>query len=475
MATQKKKRPTRRVHPEWTKPASSPFVDLPNEILTMITQTLSKKDLFSVARTCRRLNSFATSLWLGSPRQYQKLYSKFDEHDEGTSLPFACFQDLRLCVVNKPFIPSMTLVFSTKYHYASLGDFIRYITTIPIPQRPVVHIKLRFFQMWQSLLRSADANAFNIFCTQLVKSECVASFEIPYHHLGEMQQWLDAKGPHNKPLFRPPAFTTLTEVHIAPFSNALIDWFVRSANASLIKKLSLGGFLGQRRCAIPIRRLHLPHLRHLTILGGLFTVSEISSFLSNAAHSSLESISFGSISQLLSEMDTRSEEAFLRLPPNKGLPNLTTIAATSVLLLSFLPALEEACPNLERVDLLSAGWKAGLGEECREVLSWISRRPAIRCVGLPMQDFRYRDWKCLIADRDGTVVLPQVVRLACPCVLYALPFQSDLANVSAVFPGVVEYELPRKPALFQDVVEEAKMVWPALKRLVFYDEIHSLE
>ncbi len=217
----------------------------------------------------------ATSLWLGSPRQYQKLYSKFDERDEGASLPFACFQDLRLCVVNKPFIPSMTFVFSTKYHYASLGDFIRYITTIPIPQRPVVHTKLRFFQMWQSLLRSADVNAFNIFCTQLVKSECVASF---YHHLSEMQQWLDMKGPNSKPLFRPPAFTTLTEVHIAPFSNALIDWFVRSANASPTKRLSLGGFLGQRRCAIPIRRLHLPHLRHLTILGGLFTVSEISSF-----------------------------------------------------------------------------------------------------------------------------------------------------------------------------------------------------
>lgn len=140
MAAQKKTRPMWRVRPEWTKPASSLFVDLPNEILTMITQTLSKKDLFAVAHTCRRLNSFATSLWLGSPKQYQKLYSKFNECDEGTSLPFACFQDLRLCVVNKPLIPSMTLVFSTKYHCTSLGDFIRYITTIPIPQRPVVHI-----------------------------------------------------------------------------------------------------------------------------------------------------------------------------------------------------------------------------------------------------------------------------------------------------------------------------------------------
>lgn len=166
-----------------------------------------------------------------------------------------------------------------------------------------------------------------------MKSECVTSFEIPYHHLSDMQQWLDTKGPNSRPLFRPPAFTTLTEVHIAPFSNALIDWFVRSANASPTKRLSLGGILGQRRCAIPIRRLHLPHLRYLTILGGLFTVSEISSFLSNAAHSSLESISFGSVSQLLSEMDTQSEETSLRLPPNKGLPNVTTVAANSGLLL----------------------------------------------------------------------------------------------------------------------------------------------
>ncbi len=129
-----------RVCPAWTKPASSLFIDLPNKILTMITQTLSKKDLFAVVCMCCRLNSFATSLWLGSPKQYQKLYSKFNECNEGTSLPFTCFQGLCLCVVNKPFIPSMMLIFSTKYHWASLSDFICYITTIPIPQCPVVHI-----------------------------------------------------------------------------------------------------------------------------------------------------------------------------------------------------------------------------------------------------------------------------------------------------------------------------------------------
>lgn len=80
-----------------------------------------------------------------------------------------------------------------------------------------------------------------------------------------------------------------------------------------------------------------------------------------------------------------------------------------------------------------------------------------------------------MADMDGTVVLPHVVRLACPCVLYAPPFQSVVTNFLAIFPGVVEYELPRKPALFKDVVEEAKKVWPHLKRIVFHDEIHSLE
>ncbi len=233
---------------------------------------------------------------------------------------------------------------------------------------------LRFFQMWQSLFRLADANTFNIFCAQLVKSECITLFKILYHHLSDMQQWLDMKGLNSEPLFQPPAFTTLTEVHIAPFSNALINWFVRSANASPVKRLSLGGFLGQRHCAIPICHLHLPHLGHLTILGGLFTMSEMSSFLSNEAHSSLESISFSSVSQLLSEMDTQSEVAFPHLPPNKGLPNLTTIAANSGLLLSFLPALEMACPNFEHVDALLAGWKEELGEECWEVLSaWIPR------------------------------------------------------------------------------------------------------
>ncbi len=46
------------------------------------------------------------------------------------------------------------------------------------------------------------------------------------------------------------------------------------------------------------------------------------------------------------------------------------------------------------------------------------------------------------------------------------------------FPGIVECELPSKPIMFEvRVMEEARMEYPALKRIVLRDkdEIHPLE
>ncbi|PBK70385.1 hypothetical protein ARMSODRAFT_1084011 [Armillaria solidipes] len=326
-----------------SEPALNSLAGLPTELLAIVVSMLAtKRDIFSLACVSRRLNDVAMARWLGPPKEYLTRYSEFCNIQQSLDpkpQPFSSFADLRLCVVTKSRIPSMTLIFGRHYE-KEYQEFSRYIDTIPGNQKPpAIHVELQIREMTYTPI---NVRAFNAFCTSLAEYDSVTSFTMAFPIRCKS---LDVKAPNTfQPVFHPPPFAALTRLCIGFMSDRFLDWLLRSAAASPICELFISRhFRG--------RLIHIPTLRKLTLEGGSLTTSQVIRLLSDKAHSSLGELTF--LGEPLWEMPVKGR--LIPLSVN-ALPSLTSLAAGFNVLTNLLVT-PKAFPKLERVEVSSLDGK----------------------------------------------------------------------------------------------------------------------
>ncbi|KAK0462954.1 uncharacterized protein EV420DRAFT_1146595 [Desarmillaria tabescens] len=401
------------------EPAPNSLAGLPTELLVIIVSDLvTRRDLFSLARVCRRLNDVAMTCWLRS--RTLKRYSTFSP---GWPMPFSTFADLRLCFATKPHIPSMTLTFGTQY-IKEYEEFSRYVDTIPSDRTcPILHIKLHMPRF------PIDTRAFNAFCTELTEYNSVASFQVIQQSGERVHMSLrDTKGPNHQPIFHPPPFTTLTELHIQSVSKQLDDWLLRSVAASPICNLTI-----LDNASLPYGRICLPTIRKLTLGDRTMTTSQLIQFLSDEAHSSLRELTFMPKAEPYWEIPVKGRLIPLSM---NAMPSLTSLAAEFKVLTNLLVT-PEAFPKLERVEVYGIGSnESSAAEDGAELLTRIMSLPSVHCVTFPVGALESGDWDNL---SGSGIVLPNVIKLIDQ---WSLRAPSILSQVRKVFPNVVGVDSP---------------------------------
>ncbi|KAK0201126.1 hypothetical protein DFS33DRAFT_1107710 [Desarmillaria ectypa] len=397
MAT-KNRRAKRREKENQDEPTPNSLAGLPTELLVIIVSSfVTRRDIFSLARVCRRLNDVAMARWLGPQtkeyiRRYSTFCSGYPPRNSARPMPFFCFADLRLCLVTKPYIPSMTLTFGTDYS-KEYQEFSRYIDTIPSDRKqPDLHIRLH--------IPHSNTRAFNTFCTQLAEYHNVVSLHVVQQLDEDHYERLDAKGPDCQPIFHPPPFTTLTELHLQYVSGQFSDWLLRSAVASPICELTIFN-----NCNLPFGRLRFPTMRKLTLGSWTMTTSQLVQFLSDKAHSSLSELIFMPKAEPYWEIPVRGR--LIPLGAN-AMPSLTSLAADFKVLTNLLVT-PKAFPKLERVEVHRIGGEgSSAAKEGEELLSRISSLPNVHCVTFPVGALEPTDLDNL---SDSGIALPNVTKL----------------------------------------------------------------
>ncbi|KAK0433027.1 hypothetical protein EV421DRAFT_1910457 [Armillaria borealis] len=447
------------------EPALCSLARIPTELLAIIVGYLVKKDLFSVALVCRRLNEIATTVWFGTQRQYQKTYGAFSTSHAGHALPYSSFKDLRLCLVTKPAIPNIKLSLSKDFA-PDFREFLRYFDTLPRDKTPPnVQIDLHHTVWARSHVRDADeydAERLNAFFTRIAELNCVTAL----HTCTESEPWLDVKGEDGLPIFSPPTLTTLTEEYLKPLSESYSDWLIRSANASPVNKLVIAYPDGSI-----LLRLHLPKLRDALFNGGKISTHHLSLFLDQEAHSRLEELIFAPNTSLYHEMpDVGHPTCHIAMQLRPGaLPRLTSIAADTDVLALLLSA-PLAFTGLQRVDVRLPYYRGpSIGRNLRRIFSWVSEIPTVLHMTLPLEDLAYNDWEYLSLESDeDPIVLPHVKKLVCGG-YPRYDWSIRLDQIVVFFPGVEEFVMDRaswKEPRRLDCVEQMREQWPSLKRVV---------
>ncbi|PBK70368.1 hypothetical protein ARMSODRAFT_974329 [Armillaria solidipes] len=419
-------------------PAPNSLAGLPTEVLAIVARMLTtQRDIFSLARVSRRLNDVAMARWLGPPKEYLKRYSKFCDttllpiqlvlkiqSPDAKPQPFSSFAELRLCVVTKPRIPSMTLIFGRHYE-KEYQEFYRYIDAIPGTQKPpAIHVELHIREMTYTPI---NVRAFNAFCTNLAVYDSVTSFTTTT--IPDKLKGLDVKVPNScQPVFHPPPFAALTTLRLDSISDHFFNWLLRSTAASPICELTLlHGFQNQH----PI---HIPTLRKLTLGGGSLTTSQLIRLLSDKAHSSISELTF--FGEPFWEMPVKGR--LIPLSAN-AMPSLKSLTAGSNILTNLLVS-PKAFPKLERVEVSRLdGEDSSVAKDSAELLSRISCLPSVHCVAFPVGALVPTDWDVL---SDSGIVLPNVTKF----VDKGAPSRSPLSHpvmisqVRKVFPNVVHVD-----------------------------------
>ncbi|SJL08643.1 uncharacterized protein ARMOST_12010 [Armillaria ostoyae] len=416
-------------------PAPNSLAGFPTELLAIVARMLTtQRDIFSLARVSRRLNDVAMARWLGPPKEYLKRYSKFCDttllpiqlvlkiqSPDPKPQPFSSFAELRLCVVTKPRIPSMTLIFGRHYE-KEYQEFSRYIDTIPGDQKPpALHIEINIHEMIYT--PPIKVRVFNNFCTNLAVYDSVTSFTTTM--IPDKLKALDVKVPNScQPVFHPPPFAALTTLSLDSISDHFFDWLLRSTAVSPIRELSLlHGFQNP---------IHIPTLRKLTL--GSLTTSQVIRLLSDKAHSSISELTF--LGEPFWEMPVKG-----RLIPlsENAMPSLTRLVADFNVLTNLLVT-PKAFPKLERVEVSSLDSKdSSVAKDSAELLSRISFLPSVYCVAFPVGALVPTDWDVL---SDSGIVLPNVTKF----VDIGAPTRSPLSHpvmisqVRKVFPNVVHVD-----------------------------------
>ncbi|KAG7450017.1 uncharacterized protein BT62DRAFT_619926 [Guyanagaster necrorhizus] len=445
--------------------ASCSLARIPTELLAIIVSYLGKKDLFSAALVCRRLNDITTAVWFGPPKQYQKTYGAFSSSHVGHALPFSSFKDLRLCLVTKPTIPNIKLSLSKDFA-RDFREFLRYFDTLPGDNAPPdVQIDLHHTVWTRSNVRDADeydAERLNAFFTRIAELNCVTAL----HTCTESEPWLDFKGEDCLPIFSPPALTTLTEEYLKPLSESYSDWLIRSANVSPVNKLVIAYPDGSI-----LLRLHLPKLRDALFNGGKISTHHLSLFLGQEAHSRLEELIFAPNTILCHGMPDEGHpkcHTVMQLRPG-ALPRLTSVAADTDVLALLLSA-PHAFTGLQRVDVRLPYYRGpSIGRDLRRVFSWVSQIPSVLRMTLPLEDLAYNDWEYLsLESGEDPIVLPHVRKLVCGG-YPRYDWSIRLDQIVVFFPGVEEFVMDRaswKEPRRLGCVEQMKEQWPSLKRVV---------
>ncbi|KAK0236601.1 hypothetical protein EDD85DRAFT_834028 [Armillaria nabsnona] len=385
----------------------------------------TKRDIFSLACASRRLNDVAMARWLGPPNEYLTRYSEFCniQHSlDPKPQPFSSFADLRLCVVTKPRIPSMTLIFGRHYE-KEYQEFSGYIDTIPSNQKPpVIHVELHIREMTYPPI---NVKAFNAFCTSLAEYDSVTSFTMAFPIRCKS---LDVKAPNSlQPVFHPPPFAALTRLCIGFMSDRFLDWLLRSAATSPICELF---FSGQFRG----RFIHIPTLRKLTLEGGSLTTSQVIRLLSDKAHSSVSELTF--LGESLWEMQVKGR--LIPLSAN-AMPSLTRLVADFNVLTNLLVK-PKAFPKLEHVEVSSLDGKdSSAARDGAELLSRILFLPSVHCVAFPVGALVPTDWDIL---SDSGIVLPNVTKFIEKGTSTRNPLFRPvmISQVRKVFPNIVHVD-----------------------------------
>ncbi|KAK0462953.1 uncharacterized protein EV420DRAFT_1146527 [Desarmillaria tabescens] len=327
--------------------------------------------------------------WLGPSERISHTIQSILQHFprkpaiiESKATAVSSFADLRLCVVTKPRIPSMTLMFGKDY-VKEYREFSRYIDTIPSDQKPSLHIKLYIREINYTPI---NVKVFNTFCTRLVDYGAVTSISSFREALDPCKD-LDVKRP-GQPVFHSPPFTTLTELHLDFVSNRFADWLLRSAAASPIRELSIShGFPGGR--------IHIPTLRKLELREGSTTTSRMIQLLSDKAHSSLSELVV--TGEPYWEMPVKGRMIPLRA---NAMPSLTSLASDFKVLINLLVT-PEAFPKLEQVKVYHMGGKdSSVAKDAEELLARISPLPSVHCITFPVSALEPTDWDNLSGCRN---------------------------------------------------------------------------
>ncbi len=401
-----KRRRTKRKEDRF-EPAANSLAGLPTEVLAIVARMLAtQRDIFSLARVSRRLNDVAMARWLGPPKDYLKRYSKFCDtiflpiqlllklqSPDPKPQPFSSFAELRLCVVTKPLIPSMTLIFGRHYE-KEYQEFSRYVDTIPGDQKPpALHIEINIHEM--TYTPPIKVRVFNTFCTNLAVYDSVTSFTTTI--ISHKLSGLDVKVPYScQPVFHPPPFAALTILCLDSISDHFFDWLLRSMIASPICELSiLHGYQN-------LPPIHIPTLRKLTLGGRSLTTSQLIRLLSDKAHSSISELTF--LGEPFWEMPVRGR--LFPLSAN-AMPSLTRLVADFNVLTNLLVT-PKAFPKLEHVGVSSLDGKdSSAAKDGAELLSRISFLPSVHCVAFPVGALEPTDWDIL---SNSGIVLPNVTK-----------------------------------------------------------------
>ncbi|KAK0437716.1 uncharacterized protein EV420DRAFT_1486991 [Desarmillaria tabescens] len=357
------------------------LLDLPNEIILAILHDVDLNDLVSLAWLSQRLNLLALNMYLERCQKVSDSIGSFG--GPGRAFSFLCV--LRLCFFNRPQITSMSLHFSGNFH-AEMEEVRHYVELVgPVPL---------YVDISKICLNVAGGPQFDIYRKATELEE--------FCHLLPSQ---DCRS------------LTCSSIRLPSHSAKLLDWLIRSMNASPLHTIVLEWLTEQ-----VLERLRLPHLRNMTCIDRIdhdISLALLGFFLNR--HPVLETLSI--LGHSLYVDDHRLLQSILQ-----PMPHLTSLSANLNVLGAFFgcwgcfPALEDI--GIEGPLTGMSGWfyiahTAVQHNYVRDtftclaaVLALISTIRSIMSLRLPfLSNFEGNAWNMCIfgkddADPDAVVPLP---------------------------------------------------------------------